>query len=62
MPSAKGYPLEALMEDCQHYFQETGRRISFEYTLLGEPSSHVVKHDISEGFVLNVTTFWPSHS
>jgi len=34
VPSAKAYPLEALMEDCRFYFQETGRRLSFEYTLL----------------------------
>ncbi|CAK9870958.1 unnamed protein product [Sphagnum jensenii] len=34
VPSAKTYPLEALMEDCSHYFKTTGRRLSFEYTLL----------------------------
>lgn len=36
VPSAKAYPLEALMEDCSHYFKTTGRRLSFEYTLLGD--------------------------
>lgn len=36
VPSAKGYPLDALMEDCKYYFETTGRRLSFEYTLLGE--------------------------
>ncbi|ONK62244.1 uncharacterized protein A4U43_C07F1850 [Asparagus officinalis] len=35
VPSAKSYPLEALIEDCQDYFLETGRRVTFEYTLLG---------------------------
>ncbi|KAL7107808.1 hypothetical protein ACP275_06G077800 [Erythranthe tilingii] len=34
VPSAKSYPLDAIMEDCKHYFTETGRRVSFEYTLL----------------------------
>ncbi|CAM6112054.1 unnamed protein product [Calypogeia fissa] len=34
VPSAKGYPLEALLTDCNNYFHETGRRVSIEYTLL----------------------------
>eukprot|EP00850_Spirogloea_muscicola_P005382 SM000024S07844 [mRNA] locus=s24:792718:802523:- [translate_table: standard] len=34
VPSAKVYPLEALLQDCRSYFQATGRRVSFEYTLL----------------------------
>ncbi|OVA16513.1 Ribosomal RNA large subunit methyltransferase RlmN/Cfr [Macleaya cordata] len=34
VPSAKSYPLDALMKDCKDYFLETGRRVSFEYTLL----------------------------
>lgn len=34
VPSAKAYPLEALMKDCVEYFRVTGRRVSFEYTLL----------------------------
>ncbi|XP_010690639.2 uncharacterized protein LOC104904143 [Beta vulgaris subsp. vulgaris] len=34
VPSAKAYPLEALMQDCRDYFLETNRRVSFEYTLL----------------------------
>jgi hypothetical protein len=38
VPSAKLYPLEVLMEDCRQYFQTTGRRVSFEYTLLGNNS------------------------
>ena len=33
IPSAKAYPLEALMDDCAAYQQKTGRRISFEYTV-----------------------------
>ncbi|KAM7494899.1 hypothetical protein LguiB_029508 [Lonicera macranthoides] len=34
VPSAKSYPLEAIMKDCRDYFVETSRRVSFEYTLL----------------------------
>ncbi|KNA09053.1 hypothetical protein SOVF_157140 [Spinacia oleracea] len=34
VPSAKAYPLEALMKDCRDYLLETNRRVSFEYTLL----------------------------
>lgn len=32
--SAKVYPLEALMMDCREYFNTTGRRVTFEYTVL----------------------------
>nr|GLL20855.1 uncharacterized protein LOC109186490 [Ipomoea trifida] len=34
VPSAKVYPLDAIMKDCRDYFLETSRRVSFEYTLL----------------------------
>ncbi|KAG9128724.1 hypothetical protein Leryth_025231 [Lithospermum erythrorhizon] len=34
VPSAKSYPLDAIMKDCRDYFEETSRRVSFEYTLL----------------------------
>jgi 23S rRNA (adenine2503-C2)-methyltransferase len=34
VPSAKSYPLDALMKDCKDYFLETNRRVSFEYALL----------------------------
>ncbi len=34
IPSAKAYPLHALLQDCAAYNAATGRRISFEYTLL----------------------------
>ncbi len=35
IPSAKNYPIDALLHDCRHYFSVTGRRVSFEYILLG---------------------------
>ncbi|KDP44952.1 hypothetical protein JCGZ_01452 [Jatropha curcas] len=34
VPSAKAYPLDAIMKDCRGYFLETSRRVSFEYALL----------------------------
>jgi 23S rRNA (adenine2503-C2)-methyltransferase len=34
IPSAKHYPLEALLNECREYVQLTGRRVTFEYILL----------------------------
>ena len=36
IPSAKAYPIEALLDDCRNYVEITRRRITFEYILLGE--------------------------
>ena len=36
IPTAKGYPLDNLLNDCKFYLQVTGRRITFEYILLGD--------------------------
>ena len=36
IPTARRYPLEALIDECRDYVQITGRRISFEYILLAE--------------------------
>ncbi|QEY33092.1 23S rRNA (adenine(2503)-C(2))-methyltransferase RlmN [Synechococcus sp. RSCCF101] len=35
IPTAEGYPIDALLADCRAYVASTGRRVSFEYTLLG---------------------------
>ena len=35
MPVAKKYSLEELMEACRNYFKKTGRRLTFEYSLVG---------------------------
>jgi 23S rRNA (adenine2503-C2)-methyltransferase len=35
IPTAHAYPIEALLEDCRQYVAITGRRVSFEYILLG---------------------------
>lgn len=36
IPSARHYPLEALLMECREYVQTTGRRVTFEYILLAE--------------------------
>jgi 23S rRNA (adenine2503-C2)-methyltransferase len=36
IPSARQYPLEALLEECRDYVRLTGRRVTFEYILLAE--------------------------
>ena len=35
IPTAHAYPIERLLEDCRRYVAITGRRVSFEYILLG---------------------------
>ncbi len=35
MPVNKAYPTQVLLEACRRYFQKTGRRISFEYAMIG---------------------------
>ncbi|MCM1283925.1 MAG: 23S rRNA (adenine(2503)-C(2))-methyltransferase RlmN [Muribaculaceae bacterium] len=34
MPVAKRYPLSEVLEACRYYFEQTGRRITFEYSLI----------------------------
>ncbi len=35
MPVAKKYSLKELIDACRYYFEKTGRRITFEYALIG---------------------------
>ena len=35
IPSASSYPIHSLLKDCKKYLELTGRRVSFEYILLG---------------------------
>ena len=35
IPSASSYPINSLLKDCRTYIELTGRRVSFEYILLG---------------------------
>ena len=34
MPIANRYSMDEVLEACRHYFEETGRRITFEYSLV----------------------------
>ncbi|MCD7917118.1 MAG: 23S rRNA (adenine(2503)-C(2))-methyltransferase RlmN [Clostridiales bacterium] len=50
MPVNRAYPVEELFAACHRYFQETGRRISFEYAMIDGVNDHdwqadlIVKH------------------
>ena len=35
MPVNKAYPTKALLDACRRYYDKTGRRISFEYAMIG---------------------------
>ena len=35
MPVARRYSIAELMDACVYYFEHTGRRITFEYSLIG---------------------------
>lgn len=35
MPVANKYPLDEVLEACDYFFEKTGRRVTFEYSLVG---------------------------
>ena len=35
MPIARKYTLEEVLDSCRYYFEKTGRRLTFEYSLVG---------------------------
>ena len=41
MPVNRSYPVEELLRACKSYFEVTGRRISFEYTLIRDKNDDV---------------------
>ncbi|KAM3309054.1 putative dual-specificity RNA methyltransferase RlmN [Capsicum chacoense] len=67
VPSAKSYPLNAIMKDCRDYFLETRRRVSFEYTLLAGVNDSVrhafelaeLLHEWGRGYHVNLIPFNP---
>ncbi|XP_048326166.2 uncharacterized protein LOC107413437 [Ziziphus jujuba] len=67
VPSAKSYPLEAIMKDCRDYFRETSRRVSFEYALLAGVNDAVelakelaeLLHEWGGGYHVNLIPFNP---
>ncbi|MDD3413951.1 MAG: 23S rRNA (adenine(2503)-C(2))-methyltransferase RlmN [Lachnospiraceae bacterium] len=40
MPIANKYSLQELIETCKYYFEKTGRRLTFEYSLVGGVNDH----------------------
>ncbi|KAK2966570.1 hypothetical protein RJ640_009342 [Escallonia rubra] len=67
VPSAKSYPLDAIMKDCRDYFLETNRRVSFEYTLLAgvnDAVEHALElaellHEWGRAYHVNLIPFNP---
>ncbi|KAF5467309.1 hypothetical protein F2P56_017145 [Juglans regia] len=67
VPSAKSYPLDAIMKDCRDYFLDTSRRVSFEYALLAgvnDTTEHAVElaqllHEWGRGNHVNLIPFNP---
>lgn len=45
MPINKKYPLNEIIKACKVYFDETSRRITFEYILLKEENDHLEQAD-----------------
>ena len=41
IPTAKNYSLNNILDDCRHYLNITGRRVSFEYILLGNVNDKI---------------------
>ncbi|KAM4104473.1 hypothetical protein ACJW30_06G160300 [Castanea mollissima] len=67
VPSAKSYPLDAIMKDCKDYYLETSRRVSFEYALLAgvnDKTEHAVElaellHQWGRSYHVNLIPFNP---
>ncbi|MCD8314255.1 MAG: 23S rRNA (adenine(2503)-C(2))-methyltransferase RlmN [Firmicutes bacterium] len=56
MPINSAYPIEALMTACRDYFEATGRRISFEYTLIsGKNDSFEAADELAELLMRSMT-------
>lgn len=43
MPIANKYSIDEILEACQYYFQKTGRRISFEYSLVADINDNLAE-------------------
>ncbi|XP_057489423.1 uncharacterized protein LOC130775289 [Actinidia eriantha] len=67
VPSAKSYPLDAIMKDCRDYFLEMNRLVSFEYTLLAGVNDSVehakelaeLLHNWGRNYRVNLIPFNP---
>ena len=41
IPTARNYPIDLLLKDCRKYIALTGRRVTFEYILIGDLNDHI---------------------
>lgn len=57
MPVNKKYPVSALLEACCYYFNKTGRRVSFEYAMIG----HVNDSDENAEELASLLSVLPCH-
>lgn len=46
MPVNEAYPVKQLLEVCRRYFQKTGRRISYEYAMIGGVNDSMEQADL----------------
>lgn len=62
MPVTAKWSVEDLLSACRHYFNKTGRRISFEYTLIsGVNDSPLHAERLAEGLVRGLGKGTPIH-
>ena len=65
MPVNNKYPIERLLDSCRNYFRVTGRRISFEYTLIAgqndSPAAAVKLAALLNGALRSRTDTMPIH-
>lgn len=54
MPVANSFTINELMEACEYYFNKTGRRITFEYSLIGGVNDSVEEADRLAGLASRV--------
>ncbi len=57
MPVARRWSIEELMEACRYYFRETGRRITFEYSLMSGVNDSERDADRLSGWLKGMKTF-----
>lgn len=46
MPINRRYPVDTLLAACRRYFEKTGRRVSFEYTMIDGVSDHEAQAEL----------------
>ncbi|MDW7675061.1 MAG: 23S rRNA (adenine(2503)-C(2))-methyltransferase RlmN [Bacillota bacterium] len=58
MPINKKYPLDQLIEACRYYFNQTGRKLTFEYIMLDNINDYYADAErlalLTKGFSVNV--------